>query len=58
MLVLKRSQDEQVTFELPDGQRITVKVITARAVKLGIEAPPEVKILRDELITPQQPISA
>lgn len=53
MLVLKRSQDEQVTFELPDGQRITVKVITARAVKLGIEAPPEIKILRNELITPQ-----
>ena len=50
MLVLKRNEDERIILTLPDGSRITVLVVSGGSVKLGIEAPPEVRILREELI--------
>jgi carbon storage regulator len=47
MLVLSRKPDEKLLI----GGNITVKVLSVRGgvVKLGIEAPPHVRILRGEL---------
>lgn len=52
MLVLTRKTGERLHL----GQDIVVKVVKVRgnSVQLGIEAPPEVAILRSELF-PQQP---
>lgn len=52
MLVLTRKTGERLHL----GQDIVVKVVKVRgnSVQLGIEAPPEVAILRSELL-PQQP---
>ena len=49
MLVLSRKLNESVRI----GDGITVKVtkIVGNRVRLGIEAPPEVKILRHEITT-------
>ena len=48
MLVLSRRPDEKIFFP---GINITVQVVEVRGgrVRLGIEAPPEVTILREEL---------
>lgn len=48
MLVLSRKEDEAIV--LP-GLGITIKVVRIRGevVRLGIDAPNDVKILRDEL---------
>jgi carbon storage regulator CsrA len=48
MLVLSRRLNEEILFP---GQNITVKVlsVTAGKVSLGVQAPPEVNILRAEL---------
>lgn len=47
MLVLARKKREQIQI----GDHITVTVLRVRgqAVQIGIEAPPNVKILRSEL---------
>jgi carbon storage regulator CsrA len=47
MLVLSRKPDEKLMI----GADITIKVLSVRGgvVKLGIEAPPHVRILRGEL---------
>lgn len=52
MLVLTRKTGERLHL----GQDIVVKVVKVRgnSVQLGIEAPPEVAILRSELL-PQKP---
>ena len=49
MLVLSRRRNEKVV--LP-GLNVTVQVVSAKAgvVRLGIEAPPEVQVLRAELL--------
>ena len=49
MLVLSRRLNEKVV--LP-GLNVTVQVVSAKAgvVRLGIEAPPEVQVLRAELL--------
>jgi carbon storage regulator CsrA len=48
MLVLSRRPNEKIVFP---GLGITVQVaeIKGSQVRLGIEAPPEVKVLREEL---------
>lgn len=48
MLVLARKQDESIVI----GDNVIVKVISIDngVVKLGIEAPKDVSIMRDELI--------
>ena len=48
MLVLGRKQMESIHI----GQNITVTVLSVRGrtVRLGIDAPPEVSILRSELV--------
>jgi len=50
MLVLSRHLDEKIV--LPD-LGITLKVVAIRGnvVRLGIEAPPDVKIFREEIVS-------
>jgi carbon storage regulator len=50
MLVLSRREKEGIVI----GDRITVKVVRIRGnqVRLAIEAPEEVKVLRTELVDP------
>ncbi len=49
MLVLTRKIDEAII--IGDNIKITVLDIRSDSVKLGIDAPKEVPILRDELLT-------
>lgn len=51
MLVLSRGLSESVSFKTSDGTRIEVMVVRIGAdqVRLGIEAPRSVEILRAEL---------
>jgi carbon storage regulator CsrA len=48
MLILSRKEGESIVI----GENITVKIVSAEkgVVKIGIEAPPEVSILRSELV--------
>jgi carbon storage regulator len=49
MLVLSRYQNESVII---DGNiRVTVLEVRGDRIRLGIEAPPEVPVLREELLT-------
>jgi len=50
MLILNRKSEEEIYIETPEG-RITLKVIgiDGKAVKLGIDAPKEFPIYREEL---------
>ena len=52
MLALTRKQGESITITLPDGRAIVVEVVTIHpgAIKIGVEAPTDIKILRTELI--------
>lgn len=46
MLVLTRKQGQEIHI----GQEITIKVIkTGSTVKIGIDAPPSIRVLRGEL---------
>ncbi len=47
MLVLTRKLNEKII--IGDNVRITVVGVRGNHVRLGIEAPPEVTVLRDEL---------
>jgi carbon storage regulator len=47
MLVLSRKQDQRV--KLGDGIVVTVLRVGRDRVRLGIDAPPEVHVLRGEL---------
>ena len=51
MLVLTRMQEEKVIITTPDGIRITLMVIAIRGdkVRLGIEAPKDVAVHREEV---------
>ena len=52
MLVLKLNRDEVADLTLPDKSVISVMVTAAGCgwAKVGISAPPQVKILRRELV--------
>lgn len=52
MLVLSRHEREVIEMRLPSGEviAITVAKIKGSAVRLGIEAPEDVHILRGELV--------
>ena len=52
MLVLARRPDEKLTIYTPDGDYIQILVTEARQglVRLGIEAPPDYVVLREELV--------
>jgi carbon storage regulator CsrA len=50
MLVLGRRQNETIIIE-PGNIRITVTKVTAGgSVRIGIDAPPEYTVLREELV--------
>ena len=49
MLVLSRKQKEQI--KIGDGITITVLEVRGNVVKIGIQAPHEVRVLRGELNT-------
>lgn len=51
MLVITRKQNEKIIIPTL-GIKVQVLELTKRAVKIGIDAPPEVKILREE-VSPQ-----
>jgi len=53
LLVVRRKVDEEIVI----GQDIRVKVlaIEGERVKIGIVAPPEITILREELLGKQRP---
>ena len=52
MLVVTRRPGEAIVIELPTGELIEVVVLSvdANQIKLGIDAPDEVLILREELL--------
>lgn len=53
MLVLTRRLDEGMTFFNPDGtvlMQIGVVRLERGQVRLGIDAPAEIKVVRDELL--------
>jgi carbon storage regulator CsrA len=51
VLVLSRRTSERIV--LPDlNITVTVVSVTGGVVRLGIEAPPDVQVLREELLTP------
>jgi carbon storage regulator CsrA len=52
MLVLTRHNNEQITIKTPDGEKIIIRTIKpyGNYVKIGIKAPKDYLILRDELI--------
>jgi carbon storage regulator CsrA len=52
MLVISRKRGEALVVQLPDGSTINVRVqaVKGRVATLGIEAPPEVRLLRGEVL--------
>lgn len=50
MLVLSRRESERI--QLGDSIVVTVVRVAGERVRLGIEAPPDVVVLRDELQRP------
>jgi len=52
MLVLSRNEGESIIFNLPSGEQITVTLTeySGLQTKVGIEAPKDVKVLREELL--------
>ena len=56
MLVLSRKQAERI--KLGDSIVVTVVRVSGDKVRLGIEAPPDVLVLRDELDKHGQPIES
>ena len=55
MLVLSRKLGE--SLQIGDNITVTVLAVHGRVVRLGIEAPPSVRILRGELAAFHQPAS-
>lgn len=51
MLVLTRKQFEGLIITMPDGTEMKIVVVEVKnnKVRLGIDAPKEVNVLRDEL---------
>jgi len=51
MLVLIRKDGEAITLTLPNGKEIFIILVRSQkgSARIGIEAPPEIHILRSEL---------
>ena len=56
MLVLSRKQTERI--KLGESIVVTVVRVSGDKVRLGIEAPPDILVLRDELDEHGQPLEA
>jgi carbon storage regulator CsrA len=56
MLVLSRKVNEQIV--IGDHIRVTVVSIRGNQVRIGFEAPPDVPILREELLSSREPAEA
>lgn len=56
MLVLSRKESERI--RLGDSIIVTVVRVSGDKVRLGIEAPPDILVLRDELQPHQPPAEA
>ena len=56
MLILTRRPGESLVIELPTGKHIKVTVLALKGnqVRIGTDAPPEVTILREELLESDQ----
>jgi carbon storage regulator CsrA len=56
MLILSRRLHERIVITLPGGRDVVVTVVDLShapgKVRLGIDAPPEVTIVREELLPP------
>lgn len=52
MLVLTRKSDESLTFHLPDGRKMLVRVkdITGQSLSVCIDAPKDVRVFRTEMM--------
>lgn len=60
MLVLTRRRDEAIVIRNRFGAEIRVLVVDVRGnkVRLGIEAPPEISIVREEIRKPGSAVEA
>lgn len=57
MLVISREVNEKIFLTLPDGQAIVITLVEigrGQRARIGINAPREVTILREELLLAQQ----
>ena len=52
MLVLSRKKGQSI--EIGDGITVTITQIKGNQVRVGIDAPPEVRIHRDELVAKEK----
>ena len=52
MLVLTRRVGESILIELPSGEQVSVTMlgIKGNQVRIGTDAPDDIKILREELL--------
>jgi len=52
MLVLTRKNNQKINIAIPGEQEIVIQVVQigSNQVKIGIDAPKDILILRDELI--------
>lgn len=52
MLVLSRTVHERILLRLPDGREmwLSVEKVQGDKVRLGVDAPPDVEILREEIV--------
>jgi len=56
MLVLTRKSDESLTFILPTGERMLIRVkdIRGQSLSVVIDAPKDVRVVRTEYSIPQR----
>lgn len=54
MLVLSRKEGQKI--QIGEDIRITIVRVSARAVRIGIEAPDNVQIVREEIVAETEPL--
>lgn len=57
MLVLSRKEHEKIIFANL-GVSVEIVRVSGNTVRVGIDAPPEIAIMRDEIATPEQRVAA